>query len=606
MQLLTRAPTRQYFVSIFVVVTALFFTFSAVIYRQYKDAQRLNEWMLYNYEVVRQSRRILMYLVDMETGVRGYILSGEDRFLEPYENSQKTLDDQIKQLWAYTKNDVTAHESIDIWLKKIVTFSQLLDTQVTTLHAKGNSAFSTADLDNQKQHMDDLRVLLEGYINSRLADVQKQIETSKDQQKNFKYIVMLGTVLAIGGMLLATLVILALIKRSQRAEEEARLVESRFLTVMNGIDDGLYDFNLEDGTIYYSPSYKAMLGYTEEEHPNTVEMFNSTLHPDDYEITWETFRKYQEGETQSYSNTFRLRHKDGNWIWILSRGVGLKDNQGRMIRLLGTHTDITQQKKGEEELKRLNNEMESFTYITSHDLRAPLVNLKGFAGEMQHSLEKIKPVLGRAYASLGEEERTLFSRTFEQDIPESLHFIVQSVEKMDALTTAVLDLSRIGKREYHYESVDTQAIIKRSLETLAYEISAKNIEIICSSLPTVTSDPLALEQIFSNVLDNAVKYLHPDRNGKIIISAKENESQFIFSVRDNGRGIAEADKEKVFQIFRRARNTANVRGRGMGMTFVQATMRQLGGTIWFDSKEEKGTTFYIALPKHLKSKGRIV
>jgi signal transduction histidine kinase len=113
----------------------------------------------------------------------------------------------------------------------------------------------------------------------------------------------------------------------------------------------------------------------------------------------------------------------------------------------------------------------------------------------------------------------------------------------------------------------------------------------------LVTDPVALEQIFSNLIDNAVKYLKPGRTGRIDIGCLETGRDYIFSVRDNGRGIEAEDGQKVFHIFRRARNTGDVRGLGLGMAFVKATLRKLNGGIWFDSTLDEGTTFFISLPK---------
>lgn len=247
--------------------------------------------------------------------------------------------------------------------------------------------------------------------------------------------------------------------------------------------------------------------------------------------------------------------------------------------------------------------METFTFIASHDLRAPLVNLKGFAGEMQLAIEKIMPILYAAEDKFTPEQWKTLHELLAADIPESLNFIMQSVDKMDALTTAVLDLSRIGKHEYRCEPVDTHAVVQRCLGTLAFEIAQNGISVSCEPLPVIDSDPLALEQVFSNLLDNAVKYLDPARPGKIEIAARQERPDVIFAIRDNGRGIAPEDSNKVFQIFRRARNSTDVRGMGMGMAFVQSTVRRLGGSIWFTSQVGQGTVFYIKLPLKPATKG---
>lgn len=546
-----------------------------------------------------------MDMVDMETGVRGYLLTGKEQFLEPYKNSRETIKAQVAAMWEYTRNDEITHENLDIWLKKIGTFTDLLDEQIKAA-GNGYNHIPIEILEKQKEEMDSLRALLEDFIKSRSEILNQQIIDFKDKQENFKYILLIGNILAIGGMFLATMVVLTLLKRNQRAEEEAAVAEERFKTVMSGINDGLYDFNFVEKTVYYSPSFKEMLGYTDEEFSNTKEMFDQNIHHEDAEATCDNARKYREGETSEYRDIFRMRHKNGNWVWVLSRGVGMRNRNGEMVRLIGTHTDITEQKQREADLTQLNQEMETFTYITSHDLRAPLVNMKGFSAEIEIAFGKIAPIIGKLKDKLKPEDQQTLSQAMNEDIPESIRFIKSSVEKMDKLTTAVLDLSRIGKREYISAAVDCNALIKRCLDVLGYELTHKEIEVTYGELPTIYSDSLALEQVFSNILDNSVKYTDASRKGIINISCAEIDSEVVFSIRDNGRGIDEADHHKVFQSFRRARNTSDVRGLGMGMTFVQATVRRLGGVIWFQSRPGEGATFYLRLPKKVYMKGNII
>ncbi len=602
MPLITRIPTRSYFITVLVVVSLLFVAFSTVIYNNYTEARRLNQWIIYNYEVIRQSRKIMIDLVDMETGVRGYLITGQKKFLQPYKESKITLKKQIEVLRAYTKDDPTIQDTINAWLIHIEKFSALLDSQINRYDTSIFNKTPTASMDKQKRQMDTLRAMLERYTQQRLDDLNEHLTREKEAENNFKYILGIGTTLAIGFMLVLTLVILALTRRSQAAEAESAAAESRFRFVMNGVNDGLFDYNLKDNSIYFSPEYKSMLGYEDHEVPNTIAWANSALHPDDAEQCWKILEDYRHKRIPTYRSEFRMRKKGGGWLWILSRGVGLFDSSGQLIRLIGTHTDITIQKQREEQLATLNKEMETFSYITSHDLRAPLVNLKGFSGELAHAISRVQAAFASKKAVFLESEYEALSRELEEDIPESLRFIVQSVEKMDVLTTAVLDLSRIGKRVYRSELVDTASIVQRCLDSLAYEISQKKIAVSCEPLPNVMSDALALEQIWSNVIDNAVKYLDPQRSGEIRIGARQTASNVIFSVADNGRGIAKSDHDKVFHIFRRARNSVDVRGSGLGMAFVQATIRRLGGSIWFTSEQDIGTTFYFSIPYDLPMK----
>ncbi len=598
MQFFSRFPVRHYFVCLFFVVSALFIAFTAVIYRHYANAQRINDWTVHNYEVARQSRNILVDLIKMETGVRGYLLTGRKPFLEPYDVSSAEILGHVKKLRDFDPDDRVIRENTALWKRKIEAIAALFARQVAEVDKGGVKPVASADMDYQKQQVDLVRSMIEGQIADRIGEVKKQRRESDVQQEHFRITLVAGTAITLSGVLLALAAITSLLNRNAFAEKERRDAEDRMMTVMTGVNDGLYDYNIPANTIYYSPAFKSMLGYTDEEMPDTPAGSHQYIHPDDLQASLETYRQYQRGEIPAYSNIFRMRHKEERWVWILSRGIGLKNRKGEIVRLIGTHTDITEHKKREEALEQLNAEMETFIYITSHDLRSPLVNLKGFAREMQEAVNRTVPILKKLEPSLEESEKTLVREAFEEDIPESLRFIERAVEKMDLLTTAVLDLSRIGRREYRIELVDTDQVVERCVAALGYEISQKAIEVVCDPLPSLYSDAYSIEQIFGNILDNAVKYLDPARPGHITVSATQANGEIIYSVADNGRGIEEADQQKVFLFFRRARNTENIRGVGIGMTFVQATVRRLGGEIWFESEPGKGSIFYFRLPKY--------
>ncbi|MBW8881649.1 MAG: PAS domain-containing sensor histidine kinase, partial [Asticcacaulis sp.] len=440
-------------------------------------------------------------------------------------------------------------------------------------------------------------VTIEKSVDKRLERLDGQVSHVTDQRNNFIYILIIGTVLGVGILLAGTVLIIRLEVEKEKVEDENQRAESRFLAVMNGVNDGIYELNFVNDTMYMSKEFKAMLGFDEDGIEDTAAAVIGLIHPDDVEKSLEVRRDYITKKTPHYVNVFRMKHKDGTWRWILSRGVGTWDRFGQIRSLIGTHTDITEQKAREEELRQLNDDMEAFTYITSHDMRSPLVNLKGFSHELALAVKDVNDLLETKQDKVGPATWARLEAILKHDIPEALGFIGNAVDRMDTLTTAILDLSRIGKYVYHDEWVNTREIFDKCLGAQSYEISSKHVEVTVGSLPDLVADRMALEQIFSNLLDNAVKYLRPDTPGHIDIACEDSGRDHIFSIRDNGRGIAPEDSDRVFNIFRRARNTGDVRGLGIGMAFVKASLRKMGGTIWFESTLGQGTTFYVSVPR---------
>ena len=252
------------------------------------------------------------------------------------------------------------------------------------------------------------------------------------------------------------------------------------------------------------------------------------------------------------------------------------------------------------EIARVNDEIQRYAYIVGHDLRGPLVNITGFTAE----LERAEVVLARQFEALkltypaAVDPECLLA--VEEDIPEAIRFIKTSTAKMDRLIAAVLKLSREGRRTVLAEAVDMTALIRDLVDCQAQQIEATGAVVSIGILPDLISDKLALELIFGNVIENAVKYLDPIRPGRIEIVGTAQGARNIYEIRDNGRGISAADTERVFELFRRA-GEPTVPGEGLGLAFVRNAIYRIDGTVTLESTEGTGTRFIISLPARLET-----
>ncbi|MCL4502997.1 MAG: ATP-binding protein [Deltaproteobacteria bacterium] len=266
--------------------------------------------------------------------------------------------------------------------------------------------------------------------------------------------------------------------------------------------------------------------------------------------------------------------------------------------------DVTKQRHAEKtlqryaaELERANEDVKQFAYIVSHDLRAPLVNMKGFASELRAALGDLNTAWNSALPHLSEKEVQISTRALQEDIPEALDFIDSSASRMDDFISALLKLSRLGRKELCLERFAPRDLIEPVLKSLAHQLSKGHVKVTVGPLPEVLADRTGMEQIFGNILTNAVNYLDPGRPGEIEINGESVDGETIFSIRDNGRGIAKEDLDKVFAPFRRA-GKQNVKGEGMGMAYVQTLVRRHGGHVRCESEPGVGTTFVVSLPDH--------
>jgi signal transduction histidine kinase len=245
-------------------------------------------------------------------------------------------------------------------------------------------------------------------------------------------------------------------------------------------------------------------------------------------------------------------------------------------------------------LTQANEEIQRFAYIVSHDLRAPLVNVMGFTSE----LEVGTATLQNYFEAEEPDQKPAALAAVQTDLPEAVKFIRAATGKMDRLINAILKLSREGRRELAPEYVNLQMLFDNLVASLRHQIVETETTVEIGALPAIRSDRLALEQIFGNLFDNALKYLKPGRPGKISVKADSNARQVTVSISDNGRGIAENDLQRVFELFRRA-GVQDKRGEGIGLAHTRALVRRLGGDIDLRSQFGVGSEFRVTLPRTL-------
>jgi signal transduction histidine kinase len=289
-------------------------------------------------------------------------------------------------------------------------------------------------------------------------------------------------------------------------------------------------------------------------------------------------------------------------IWLVRRSALARDDAEARLRDANVNLEGVVDERTAD-LREANNEIQRFAYIVSHDLRSPLVNIMGFTSE----LEELGGDIFRRIGSLthvpadgpplpdGEIALEGPDKQLSDDFSEALGFIKSSIAKMDRLISAILNLTREGRREFQPEKIDTRELIEAIVSTLAHQAAEAQAEIHVAPLPDLVSDRLALEQIFSNLIDNAIKYLKPGVPGEIRIRGRTKLGYAIFEISDNGRGIDAKDHQRIFDLFRRA-GTQDKPGQGIGLAHVRALVRRLGGTMSVSSELNTGSTFTITLP----------
>src|SRR6202171_4534198 len=293
-------------------------------------------------------------------------------------------------------------------------------------------------------------------------------------------------------------------------------------------------------------------------------------------------------------------------IFLVRRSARARDDAEALLRDNNLNLEATVDERTAD-LREANDEIQRFAYIVSHDLRSPLVNIMGFTSELEElrgDIFRRIASLGRAAASAsplpmvaGDIEPVLDGedKQLSQDFTEALGFIKSSIAKMDRLITAILNLTREGRREFEPVRIDTRELIEGIVSLVAHQSAKAEAQIRISPLPDIASDRLALQQIFSNLIDNALKYLKPGLPGDISVRGRRKLGFAISEIAANGRGIDPKDHQRIFDLFRRA-GTQDKPGQGIGLAHVRALVRRLGGTMSVASELHSGSTFTITLP----------
>jgi len=246
-----------------------------------------------------------------------------------------------------------------------------------------------------------------------------------------------------------------------------------------------------------------------------------------------------------------------------------------------------------EELEDKSKTLEQLLFISSHDLRSPLVNIQGFAREMEQSLQELRLSLEEKDIPSAVKEK--LAVTIDEDITYSLNYILASTSKMGTLLTGLLKVSRLGREILNIEKINMKDLMAEVVDGFKFQTRAAGVKLELGRLPQCQGDRAQLNQVFSNLIGNALKYLDPEQPGIIRISGRKEDDKIVYTVEDNGIGIAPEHQETVYQIFQHV-DPLTAPGEGLGLTIVRRILERHGGKTWLESEPGRGSRFHVALP----------
>jgi PAS domain S-box-containing protein len=369
-------------------------------------------------------------------------------------------------------------------------------------------------------------------------------------------------------------------QQRQRQEERFRLA----VAVASGI---VWECDIETRRVWRSEGFTEMLGYAPDEVPNTVDGWISLVHPDD--LAQAAIRTLQ----PRHESEYRVRHKDGRWITVWDRSITQYDAGGRPRAIIGQTVDITERRLAADEIRRLNaelearvaarttelvrmnRELEAFTYSVSHDLRAPLRHVAGFAELLRQ----------RAGASLDPESRRY------------LENVLDASARMGELIDRLLELSHLGRAPLALQPVEPAALAREIVAELAPHHAGRMIEWRIGAAPAVRADPALLRIVLSNILHNAVKYTAARPSARIEVRGRAlAEGMVELEIEDNGAGFDMRHVDRLFGVFERLHPAGEYEGWGVGLASVQRIVARHGGAVRGRGRPGHGATFTVVLP----------
>lgn len=376
------------------------------------------------------------------------------------------------------------------------------------------------------------------------------------------------------------------------SERSLKISNERFELVSEFTNDAIWDWDVEQGTLFWSKGFQELFGYDLASSPPSIDTWAEMVHPDDREEANGTLHRAMiNPECERWTSEYRFRKADGTYAYTVDRGGFVRNEKGEATRMVGTMIDITERKRQQEALENLNeqliaqtrqletsnSELEQFAYVASHDLQEPLRMVTSFLKQIE-----------RKYADQLDDKGK-----------EYINYAVDGAKRMRQIILDLLDYSRLIRFEAELEMVNLNEVLNDIEHLNSGFIKENKAVILRDELPVLHTFKAPIQQIFQNLIHNAIKYRKQDVSPVVKISYTKLLNGLQLTISDNGIGINEKHFDRIFGIFQRLHNKKDYAGTGMGLSIVKRIVENLGGNVTVESKEHQGTTFYLLLPLEL-------
>lgn len=554
-----------------IVMSSVFILF--FIYNKSKsDFVSSRDWIIHTQKVIDQSHEILSKIEDVELGKRGYVITGDTLFLEPFVESKKQISNYLINLKLLTRDNHSQQLRFNT-LERLI--SQEMAFFKNVIELRSNKGFEEA----KKLVATAKGKVLMDSIRNTIADIQKEErfllnergKTNQNSIDSANSFISFFQIMIVSFLIALFLIALETFRTRQKAQNLLQKSNERFSKIFNYSPVAMVITSIDEGEFMYANDlYCETTGYKREDLiGKKVVDFNMIS----VEQRREVHQKLKEKGVEDKDVELKIRRADGKIIEVIF-SLQILEIDGKMSHVYGL-VDITERKKTEQKLKEVNKELDSFTYSVSHDLRAPLRAISGYTR-----------ILKEDYGNLIDAEGKRI-----------MNVISNNAQKMGQLIDDLLAFSRLGRQNIVSVPIDMNSLVRSIKDDLIAFSDLKNIQIDIRNLIIAIGDSSMIKVVMTNLLSNAIKYSSKKDEIIIEVGSYYEGKNIVYYVKDKGAGFDMQYYDKLFGVFQRLHSTSEFEGTGVGLAIVQRIINKHGGKVWAESKIDIGSTFYFSLPK---------
>lgn len=522
-------------------------------------------------EVISKTEKILTEVIDVETGARGYVITGDSIFLAPYTSSVSTISGYLAELKKAGEYNSSQQLRIDSLEKLIVKKVDLSTKMIVFRKDKGFEAAKGLVAEGRgKILMDSIRLMTEVIQKAEISRLENQKLSNVNYEKNSNRVAVFFQIMSALALISLFVIIVKNLKRRKEVECLLQKSNERFFKIFNYSPVSMAITSTSDGRfLYVNDTFCQLTGY---ERANIIGRKSVDVNIISQEGREKSVGNIKKNEGKIKDVELKINSANGGVIDILFSAETLEiDNEKCFVFAC---VDITKRKIAEEKLIEVNKELDSFSYSVSHDLRAPLRAISG-------------------YTKILIED---YSDKMDSEGRRIMDVIVNNSRKMGQLIDDLLAFSRLGKQNLVKVDIDMNFLVNSVSNVLIDQSLNKEIEIDVKKLDSATGDSSMIKVVVDNLLSNAFKYSSKKGKIKIEVGSYQEDGSIVYYIKDNGVGFDMLYYDKLFGVFQRLHSAFEFEGTGVGLAIVKRIIAKHGGKIWAEAIVDEGATFYFSLP----------